>query len=199
MQRLEEAQNPRDNTLIAAVSHVPDFVPTSITATDAELSGHPSELDLSCSLGAFPASSVKAPSNQTRKEPSTRSFDPVSARAVTIECAEVHFNFYKRRLDRYMHYLLSEEDTLEAVRAQSPLLLCAICTAASSCTGSEDTQPCLSNFKEAISKLLFATSHCFDDVRALCIGAMWLGEISLACHSLGKLFQFHAVNVSESI
>lgn len=157
-----------------------------VTNTVDQPSNTCGELNLSCSLGAFPASSVQISASRDQRPHCSQSIDPISTSAVSVENATAHLEFYKNHMDRYLHFLLFEEDTVSAVRSRSPVLLSAICTSAAYCTESEDFQPCLAVFEEAISKLLFASSYSFDDVRALCVGAMWISDVSLACHGLGK-------------
>ena len=142
-------------------------------------------LDLSCSLGAFPASSIKSlpTPNASTTSPSS---DQTVHRILPETNILVHFNFYRHHLDRYLHHILSEEDTIALISARSPVLLNAICTTAAFCTGSADYHPCLTLLKESVSRLLFATVYHFDDVRALCIAALWIKEISAACHGLGE-------------
>lgn len=139
-------------------------------------------LNLSCSLGAFPASSLQDSSpDQGIPMP-----DLISSEVISVESAETLFGYFRETLNPYIHHILSERDSLANVRARSSILAAAICTAAAFCTGSVDYKTCFTAFKQEVSAKLFATRHTFDDVRALCIGAFWLTEISSTLNALGR-------------
>lgn len=144
-------------------------------------------LNLYCHLGAFPASSV---TNLTLTDEGTHQDykpDLVSCGLITLQKAEDLFAFYRQNLDPCIHFILGENDTLASIRARSSLLTAAICTVAAFCVCSTDYKVCLNAFKHEVSGKLFSNRHTFDDVRALCIGALWLNEISSALNGLGKL------------
>lgn len=148
-----------------------------------ELPDTPSDitLNLSCSLGAFPASSLE---NFTLSQAGHKP-DLISSRLISHERAEKHFKFYHENLNPYTYHILSEKDTLANVRSRSSLLTAAVCTTAALCAGSTDYQNCLNALTREVSGKLFSTNHTFDDVRALCIGALWLNDISSALNALG--------------
>ncbi|KAK4891270.1 hypothetical protein LTR27_010072 [Elasticomyces elasticus] len=83
-----------------------------------------------------------------------------------------------------MHYELAKDSSFQKVLSRSPFLLTAICTVAAFCSGSEDYQACSQLFQNEVSRKLFATHYDFDDVRALCIGAIWLGDLSATLNGL---------------
>jgi hypothetical protein len=141
-------------------------------------------LNLSCSLGAFPAASITDVTFvDDGLDPSVRP-DLISCNVISLASAVDCFAFYKDYLDQYMHYLFSESDTLATVRARSSFLTVAICTVASFCTGSGEYEACLKVFTTEVSRKLFADKYVFDDVRALAIGALWLNDISSALNGL---------------
>jgi hypothetical protein len=148
-----------------------------------ELPDTPSDitLNLSCSLGAFPASSLE---NFTLGQAGYKP-DLISSGLISNESAEKHFKFYHENLNPYIYHILSEKDTLSNVRSRSFLLTAAVCTTAALCAGSADYQNCLNAFTRQVSGKLFSTHHTFDDVRALCIGALWLNDVSSALNALG--------------
>ena len=112
--------------------------------------------------------------------------DPILRHVLSLNAAEGHFAYYKQQLDHFMHYDFRKSLTMDSVRSRSPFLLTAICTVAAFCSGSDDYQPCLELFKSEVSRKLFASSYDFDDVRALCIGALWLSDISATLNGLGR-------------
>ena len=149
-------------------------------------------MNLSCNLGAFPASSIMSPTAAKERINTSSRPDLVSCGVVSPDTANHYFAFYLQHLDPYMHYELSGKDGLSILRTQSSLLTTAICTVAAFCTGSQDYQGCLEIFKDEVSRRLFADKYEFDDVRALCIGALWLSEISSPLNGLGTSSRFCA-------
>ena len=137
-------------------------------------------LNLSCNLGAFPSSSLE---NFT---PEQAGYEPNlnSSGLISQECAEC-FQFYHEKLNPYLHYILPAKDSLAVVRSRSSLLTTAICATAALCSGSPNYHNYLDAFRREVSSKLFSTHHTFDDIRALCIGAFWLNDISSALNSLG--------------
>jgi hypothetical protein len=112
--------------------------------------------------------------------------DLISRGVISQETAENHFMFYQKYLDPYIHYILADKDCLANVRSRSSLLTAAVCTKAAFCSGSRDYQNCYNVFTNEVSGKMFSVHHTFDDVRALCIGAFWLNDISSALNALGK-------------
>ena len=141
-------------------------------------------LNLSCSLGAFPASSLEIENVTFTQAGYTP--DWISSGLISQERAEEFFKYYHENLNPYLHHILSEKDSLAAVRSRSSLLTAAVCTTAALCTGSTDYQNCLNAFRREVSGKLFSTRHTFDDIRALCIGTFWLNDISSALNALGS-------------
>jgi hypothetical protein len=142
-------------------------------------------LNLSCSLGAFPASSMSLTLRDSGANPG-RTLDPVSCGIISQQTAETLFAFYKAFLDTSIHHALNDNDTFDSLRTSSTLLATAICTVSAHCTGSNVYNLLLYTLKAQVSEKVFSGNHTFDDIRALCIGALWLNEISTALNSLGK-------------
>lgn len=144
------------------------------------------KLNLSCSLGAFPASSMISLTVTDEGSRMTSRPDLISCGLISPRAAEDLFSFYQQHLDPCIHNMLEEDDSLASVRARSSLLAAAICSVAAFCKGSQDYQSCLDAFTREVSRKVFAETHTFDDVRALCVGAFWLNEISSALNGLGE-------------
>ena len=141
-------------------------------------------LNLSCSLGAFPASSMDDLGLNDKENSSSGGIDLAPRGLVSQKTLEKHFDYYCENLDHFIHRILPAGDTLASVQRRSSLLLAAICTTAAFCAGSDDYQTCLDAFIGEVTTKMFSRTHTFDDVRALCIGAFWLGKISSALNAL---------------
>lgn len=162
--------------------HVTFQESASMQVPDSDQTG---ALDLSCSLGAFPGSSIKIPTNTAQGPGPNESPNAISSRILSQLRVGELYAFYRRHLDQYLHYILPADDTLDTLQARSPLLKVAICTVAAFCLGAAEYHNCFGLFKQEISFKLFAPKNDFDDVRALCIGAFWLGDVSAVLNGLG--------------
>lgn len=143
-------------------------------------------LNLSCSLGAFPASSMINVTLTDKTAHSGHRPDLISCGLISLDTAQTLFNFYQQHLDPCIHHILNENDTLASTRARSSLLTAAICTVAAFCSGSRGYQTCFTYYTNEVSGKMFSSKYTFDDVRALCIGSYWLNEVSSALNGLGK-------------
>ena len=192
--KLEEAikQNTTQSSMITPTNAAvfqpldsrSDLPSTSLNSLSAQTSGSVT-LNLSCSLGAFPASSMSLTLGDFSANIG-RNLDPLSCGIISQETAETLFTFYKNNLDPCIHHALNENDTLISTHTSSILLTTAICTVSAHCIGSKDYSALLNTLKAQVSDKVFSTNHTFDDIRALCIGALWLNEISTALNSLGE-------------
>ena len=129
---------------------------------------------------AIPASVVgEVPSPEISPSGAT-SYDLITKEIVTLEEAQSLFDVYAYRLDHYLYRILGESPTLERVRSSSSLLLAAICTVGSlhSPTLGSLFDRCYRKFIDLSAARTFAKDNNLDDVRALCIGAFWLHEVS---------------------
>lgn len=144
------------------------------------------ELDLSCSLGAFPAASITTPSDEGDAIHTPSWPDIISRGIVSLHQAKEHLSFFQQHLDRLISHPLGAISDLAALRARSSLLTAAVCTVAAFCSDSEEYAACLSGLQEEVARTLFAQNNTFDDVLALCIGAFWLRSIAGTLHGLGK-------------
>jgi hypothetical protein len=196
MQRLEDAllqSNGTQNILPAPIASVDvplDGIRSSVESNQItqpqQNIDRPSKvtLNLSCSLGAFPAASITDVTFVDDAFDSAIKPDLISCNVISPATASEYFAFYKDHLDHHIHYLFSENDTLASVRARSSFLTAAICTVAAFCTGSSDYRNCFKAFTNEVSRKLFANNYDFDDVRALAVAALWLNDISSALNGL---------------
>ena len=142
-------------------------------------------LNLSCSLGAFPASSMINFTLSDPRDTSSHGSDLISSRIIPPEVAESLVTFYKSNMNSFAYDIITDTDSLGTLSARSSLLTVAVCTVAAFCSGSPHYKVLIDYLKNEISGKVFSNNHEFDDVRALCIGALWLNEVSTALNSLG--------------
>ena len=95
--------------------------------------------------------------------------------------AERLFATFRETLNEYLWGGIAlVHDTLEGVRASSPLLTAAI-MAVTALHGHDDGRAfdiCYPIFLELVSQAMFDRYHTLDDVRGLCIGAFYLSDLS---------------------
>lgn len=137
----------------------------------------------------IPASVVgEVPSPEIAPSGST-SYDLISKGVVTLEQAQALFDVYAFRLDHYLYRILGESPTLEGIRSSSSLLLAAVCTVG--CLHSPQHAAlfdrCYSKFIDLAAARTFTKDNNLDDIRALCIGAFWLHDLSWTLIGQGKL------------
>lgn len=141
-------------------------------------------LNFTCSLGSFPGASITDTKTILTELPDKGKPDVITRSILPLDTGEGLFQYYQGSLDRYVYRMLPNGDTLSDVRSRSSLLTSAICTVAAFCQGSPSYENCLNDFKAEVSSKTFAKDHTFDDIRALCIGAFWLSDISYTLCSL---------------
>jgi hypothetical protein len=156
---------------------------SSATASLPSGSGDNATLNLASNLGMFPAASVGA---QTPRDIISPSLDIISRGVITLDAANQCLTYFLKHLNPFLHGILNPQDTLTDIRGRSPLLTAAICTVASFCSASDRYKACYDAFTSQVCGMLFATNSSYNDVRALCIGAFWLDDISSTLSGLGK-------------
>lgn len=176
-------------------------IDTSATPTRPSFLSQPDntspELNLSCSLSAFPAVSIHgttqddsphAVSAPAVPENSLGSPAAIQEILLTGTKAQEHFRFFQKQLNPLIHYVLADGETLTRLRTRSQFLTVAVCTVAAYCVGDVDHKEWLDLYKAMVLARTFAKQHAFDDVRALCIGAFWLAYSATALNALGMLY-----------
>ncbi len=148
---------------------------------------HEAALNLSCGPGAFPSSSLNTLLVNDQDISYSTGPDLVTRGLISQHTVEKHFKFYRQCLNPYIYHPLTNVDTVADLLKRSSLLLTAICATAAFCAGSDDYEACLEIFINEVSATMFLHNHSFDDVRALCIGAFWLGKESSALSALGEM------------
>lgn len=147
---------------------------------------HPVALDLSCSLGGFPASSMTSFGSKSAITNSVPGADLVSVQLIPTETLDGLFNYYKENMDSNIHHILTNTETFGSIRRRSTILASAICTVAAFSSGSKYYENLVKAFKIEVSGKLFSDFYTFDDVRALCLGALWLHDVSNSLNGLGE-------------
>ncbi|KAI1616681.1 C6 transcription factor [Exophiala viscosa] len=138
-------------------------------------------MDLNRGPGVVPASVVSELSDAspaTFRQNNPDDYDLIDRGVISLVDAEAFFHLYHQRLDHFLYRILDEHDSLSSVRKSSPLLTAAICTVGALHTPSSHYQACYQNFTSLASSRMFSKRNSHDDVRALCIGAFWLSDIS---------------------
>jgi hypothetical protein len=107
--------------------------------------------------------------------------DFISRGVVSIQEAEELFLQFDQVLNRYLWdgALLAHKD-LTSVRRSSSMLSAAILavTALHMPTKERTFDTCYTEFAKLASESMLGHHHTMDDIRALCIGAFWLADVS---------------------
>lgn len=122
-------------------------------------------------------------SSPTQRYPSDQALvtDFISRGVVELQEAEELFYHFDQVLNRYLWdgALLPHKD-LASVRRSSSLMSAAILavTALHMPTKERTFDTCYTEFAKLASESMLGDHHSLDDVRALCIGAFWLADVS---------------------
>lgn len=138
-------------------------------------------MDLNQGPGVVPASVVSEVPTAAANAiaPNQRQpLDLIDQGVISLADAHAFFDLYYRRLDHFLYRILAEHDSLASVRKSSSLLTAAVCTVGALHHASSKYQPCYQHFVQLASSQMFSKKNNHDDVRALCIGAFWLSDIS---------------------
>lgn len=202
LEALEQAQQPgrqatNGTTISAGTSswtHTDMLEPARAVRAGTVPLGEASDatLNLASNLGIFPAASVGAGTPQDAALPT---LDIISRGVISSAVAEQCLTYFLDHLNRYLHGILSDRVTLSELRERSPILTSAICTVSSFCSASDAYQPCYDAFVNQVSGMLFTTHSSYDDVRALCIAALWLDDIGPTLSGLGKRGLRSSINI----
>ncbi|PYH45556.1 putative C6 transcription factor [Aspergillus saccharolyticus JOP 1030-1] len=107
--------------------------------------------------------------------------DFISRGLISIHEAEELFAYFSRTMNQLLWggIILVHRD-LTSVRRASTLLCAAVLTVAALHipNRTETLNRCYSEYVSLVSSMSLTRSHTLDDIRALCIGAFWLSELS---------------------
>lgn len=154
-------------------------LPISTPSYRGEISPHSEVvMELDSDPGAIPGFRIDAtPRNQSSR---SKEEDIVSKGIVSLKNAERYFHNYQDRLDHFPYRILGNHSTssFNDIREASPILVAATCTVGALHLASEEFERCHREFV-SISAIQTFTRRCtIDDIRALCIGAFWLSDLS---------------------
>lgn len=106
--------------------------------------------------------------------------DFISRGAISRESADRLFRIFNDRLDHYMYQIGCPYSTLDELRAKSPILTASICTVAALHDRDSDSiyGTCSDEFRRLMGACMFDRLVNRDSLRAMCIAAYWLSDIS---------------------
>ncbi|EXJ57314.1 hypothetical protein A1O7_07661 [Cladophialophora yegresii CBS 114405] len=170
----------------------PDATMTTATTTEQPQQreqGWEVVMDMDRGPAVIPASCVSEVSDASptaTRQTLVDDFDLIDRGIISLDDAESFFRLYARRLDHFLYTILAEHDSLASVRKSSPLLTAAICAVGALHTPSNLYYACYQHFVSLASSRMFSKRNNHDDVRAFCIGAFWLSDISWTLVGAGK-------------
>ncbi|KAK8127527.1 Transcriptional activator of proteases prtT [Apiospora sp. TS-2023a] len=134
-------------------------------------------MDLDSGPGAIPGFHIAEKQPQVETDSHE---DFISRGVVAVDSARGHFKKYKNRLDHFPYRILNDHAavTFESVRMTSPLLTASVCAVGALHSASEDFDIYYREFIQSSAQKILSKQHTVDDVRALCIGAFWLSDLS---------------------
>jgi hypothetical protein len=107
--------------------------------------------------------------------------DFISRGVVDLQEAEELFHHFDQVLNRYLWdgALLAHKDLTSARRSSSMLSAAILAVTALHMPSKERTfDTCYTEFAKLASESMLGHHHTMDDIRALCIGAFWLADVS---------------------
>jgi hypothetical protein len=138
-------------------------------------------MDQSGGPGAIPASclskDLSSPSESRQGVAIGHLPDIISQGTISLAAAERHFNLYRQHLDSAVYNILAEHDSFASI-SNSPLLVTVICAVSALHSASPDYEVCYQAFRDEFAAHQISKEHSFHDVRALCIGAFYLSDLS---------------------
>jgi hypothetical protein len=112
--------------------------------------------------------------------------DLITRGVVSLESAKCFSQVYFQKLDHLLYRVLKDHDSLSSIRASSPLLTAAVCTVGALHSSSTEFDACYEDFMKLCTAQVFNKKNTADEVRALCIGAFWLSDVSWTLVGLGQ-------------
>ncbi|CAG7950872.1 unnamed protein product [Penicillium salamii] len=161
----------RDNEDLDGCEISPPDTPSAVQA--------PIDTYLDIAKLGSPGSSENTPPSTTKHRHHSAPQDLISKGVISIAVAEKLIERYFARLDPYLYGICSGYQSLQQIRATSPVLLAAICTvsALQDPEGQRTYEACNREFRRLVSRSLFE-KHDLEHVRALCISSFWLSDAS---------------------
>ncbi|KAH6655375.1 hypothetical protein BKA67DRAFT_560479 [Truncatella angustata] len=118
--------------------------------------------------------------------PSRPSRDLITRGVITIENARKYQRVYQDRLDHFLYGPLGDYSnaTFEEIQHKSPILGTVVCAIGALHSASADYESLYREFIGLSAAMSFSKTNVVDDVRALCIGAFWMSDLSSSLVSL---------------
>ncbi|KAK8106306.1 Transcriptional activator of proteases prtT [Apiospora kogelbergensis] len=160
------------------------LVDEDITAILPAKSAHPDSsghwgvvMDLDSGPGVIPGFHL---TKKQLPEQSSLHEDFIARNVVTLDSATCCFEVYRDRLDHFPYRILNDQTTvtLESVRRTSTLLTASVCSVGALHSNSADFEIYYREFLQSSAQQSLSKHNTTDDVRALCIGAFWLSDLS---------------------
>lgn len=106
--------------------------------------------------------------------------DIIAQGLVSLENAQRYFHTYRDRLDHFPYRILGNHSgsSLQDIRKSSSLLTLAILTVGALHLATDDFKVCYREFISMSGTRSLSRIFTIDDIRALCIGAFWLSDLS---------------------
>jgi hypothetical protein len=124
--------------------------------------------------------------------------DLITRGVISLEIAETLYGVYKEKLDHLLYRILQDHDSFASIRASSPLLTAAVCTVGALHSSSPEFDACYKEFISLSTTQVFSKKNTADEVRALCIGAFWLSDVSWTLVGIGKQMNQTLYQCAES-
>lgn len=178
---------------IQVQDHAPRHIPESVAQTTRENSREappiPEQHDIAGAPmeGLYEATQLNTLRARLKGDPTARSSrrkmesDLISQSLINQEDADELFHLFKTSLSRYLFdATLPESRTLKSVRESSTLFFTAIMTVSSlHIPGKEKIYlACHRQLCDLITLSMFDRFHTLDDIRALCVAAFWIPDLS---------------------
>ena len=147
-------------------------------------------IDLESSPGSLPILSLHpaVPPCTHLLDPAQRKtpVDIISRGLVTLENARKYHSLYQDRLDHFLYGVLGDHSnsTFEHLQQASPILSTVVCAVGALHCVSADYEPLRQEFMSLSSAMLFSRNNTVDHVRAFCIGAFWISDLSTSLVSI---------------
>lgn len=113
--------------------------------------------------------------------------DFIARGVLDSEEAERLATLYLARLDHYFYGHLERYPDLVSIRKTSTMLAVCVCTvgALHDAQGSDSYERLSREFRSVVSSTMFTAQLGLEDIRALCIGSWWLGDMTWMLSGFG--------------
>ena len=183
----------QNDSQIQTQDHAPRQIPGSVAQTTRENSREPPPIPEQHDIagapmeGLFEATQLSTLRARLKGESTARSSrrrmesDLLSQGVITPEDADELFHLFKTSLSRYLFdATLPESRTLQSVRESSTIFFTAIMTVSSLHIPGKENIHLASHHQlcDLVASSMFDRFHTLDDIRALCVAAFWLPDLS---------------------